>query len=177
MHFSQLLASSLFYLCSFSFACHRDEESCGSFFMRTLKTSGARRESYLAVQTLLSAEPFEVSFLAWLSFLKAAGGYAKLDDGVGGAQDAKTRGGMQQLSHTLLHIIQYHAAVFTLKEGVKEIQQTPKQGEVQVRLNAQVKKITRHGKFMWSTDIFKTKLTRSNFNLNSFCSSVISFTP
>lgn len=122
-----------------------DEESCGSFFMRTLKTSGARRESYLAVQTLLSAEPFEVSFLAWLSFLKAAGGYAKLDDGVGGAQDAKTRGGMQQLSHTLLHIIQYHAAVFTLKEGVKEIQQTPKQGEVQVRLNAQVKKITRHG--------------------------------
>lgn len=59
----------------------------------------ARKELSLLVQTVLAAEPGDVSWLAFLAFVRACGGQLReVGDGDGGAQTFKLAGGSQQVA-------------------------------------------------------------------------------
>jgi monoamine oxidase len=60
--------------------------------------TAAAREFLLLVQTVLAADPEQLSFLGLLSFFQACGGMAKVGDGPSGAQAFRLKGGAQRIA-------------------------------------------------------------------------------
>ena len=66
-------------------------------WMRGLRSRAARATVVLAARTVFGAEPSELSFLYCLWYAQSAGGFLKLTDFEGGAQDSHFRGGSSQI--------------------------------------------------------------------------------
>jgi monoamine oxidase len=69
------------------------------FFTDTTQvlSQSVRREFGLLIQTSVACDPKQLSFLAFLFFVKACGGLKAVGDGDGGAQTFKLEGGAMQL--------------------------------------------------------------------------------
>lgn len=76
----------------------------------------------LLVQTVLSCEPDEVSFLYFLHYVRASGGVGQLADGEGGAQTWRLRGGAQQLCLGLAQQVQALGGQVMLGAVVRRIE-------------------------------------------------------
>ena len=70
-------------------------------WMRGLRSETARATFELVARTVFGAEPAELSFLYFLWYAQAAGGYRALTEFEGGAQDSRFAGGAQQICQLL----------------------------------------------------------------------------
>jgi len=68
-----------------------------SWIVKNIRTKAAREFARLPVRSALAAEAREVSYLWFLDVLRAAGGLDYLISAKDGGQDAKFKGGMQQI--------------------------------------------------------------------------------
>lgn len=68
---------------------------------RQFRTEAASRTFDLAVRAIFTAEPDELSFLFFLFYLHAGGGFERLASVEGGAQQTRLVGGTQRLAETL----------------------------------------------------------------------------
>jgi len=75
-----------------------DSQTIESWIVANAKTEAVRSTMRLLVRALLSAEPSQVSFLAFVAYAAAAGGFAPLISTRGGAQDSLFEGGAWQLA-------------------------------------------------------------------------------
>lgn len=81
----------------------------------------ALRELRLAVQTILASEPRDLSFLYFLFFVHAAGGFRFLSDGPGGAQHFKVATGAQSICVRLAERLEKSGVSIVLNAAVKMI--------------------------------------------------------
>lgn len=81
----------------------------------------AMRELRLAVQTILASEPRDLSFLYFLFFVHAAGGFRYLSDGPGGAQHFKVVTGAQSICVRLAERLEKSGVSIVLNAAVKMI--------------------------------------------------------
>ncbi|MGM0556325.1 MAG: flavin monoamine oxidase family protein [Myxococcota bacterium] len=86
-----------------------------------IRTHDARVTFDLAVQSILAAEPNEVSLLYFLFYVRAAGGFMKLASVDGGAQQERLVGGAQQLSQQLADLLEGRVV---LEQPVRAIEQS-----------------------------------------------------
>jgi monoamine oxidase len=77
----------------------------------------ALRELKLGVQTIIASDCKDLSFLYFLFFVHAAGGFREVSDGPGGAQDAKVKTGMQSVCERLSAVL--------IEKGVDLLLETP----------------------------------------------------
>ena len=77
----------------------------------------------LFVETVMSCEPEELSFLFLLFYIQSSGGMAQLADGEGGAQTWRLRGGAQQLSEGLCRMVKSLGGTLLLGRPVRGISQ------------------------------------------------------
>jgi monoamine oxidase len=78
-----------------------DAQTIESWKQRHLKTRGARLFLDIVVRAVLTSEPRDLSFLYFLSYLKAGQGLSSLISIKGGAQESRFVGGAQQLSRRM----------------------------------------------------------------------------
>jgi monoamine oxidase len=74
-----------------------DSITLESWIVKNIRTKGAREFARLPVRGAFAAEARQVSYLWFLDALRAAGGLEYLIGGKDGGQDAKFKGGMQQI--------------------------------------------------------------------------------
>lgn len=82
-------------------AARLDEITLGRWKRRHLKTSRSRDVFDAIVRALFTSEPSELSFLYFLYYLHAGGGFESLVSTEGGAQQSRIEGGTQQIAEAL----------------------------------------------------------------------------
>lgn len=75
-----------------------DGQTFGSWVTRNVRTRAARSMLAIAGKTVWGAEPHELSLLHVLFYVRSAGGFSKLVDTEGGAQQYRLAGGSQLLA-------------------------------------------------------------------------------
>ncbi|MCC6919668.1 MAG: FAD-dependent oxidoreductase [Alphaproteobacteria bacterium] len=78
-----------------------DAQTIETWIVANAQTEAVRATLRLLVRALLSAEPSQVSFLAFVAYAAAAGGFAPLIATRGGAQDSLFEGGAWQIAERL----------------------------------------------------------------------------
>ncbi len=85
----------------------------------------AAREMHLTLQTLTACEPDDMSVLFWLWFLRGAGGFQALDDGVNGGQHFALVKGTQSVPNRLSKWLTAQKGVsILLNRSVRVVHQT-----------------------------------------------------
>jgi len=81
---------------------HRlDAETAASWIRRSVRSATARKLLALAVEAVWACEPEDLSFLHMLFYVRSAGGFERLLETEGGAQERRFVGGSQLLPHRL----------------------------------------------------------------------------
>jgi monoamine oxidase len=75
-----------------------DAITVDDWMRRTIRTSGARDMVTIATQMVFAAEPKDLSFLYFLFYARSGGGFMRLTETEGGAQERRMVGGAQELS-------------------------------------------------------------------------------
>jgi monoamine oxidase len=82
-------------------AAEYDSQTIETWIVSNAKTDAVRSAMRVLTRALLSAEPTQVSMLAYLAYAASAGGYAALISTRGGAQDSTFEGGAWQLAEKM----------------------------------------------------------------------------
>lgn len=104
-------------------------------WMRGIRSETARATFEISARTVFGAEPDELSLLYFLWYVQSAGGFRALTEFEGGAQDARVRGGAQQVCERLATelggaltlgspvtaIEQGRDSIVTVRAGLREI--------------------------------------------------------
>ena len=98
-----------------------DSMTVEDYFRSKQPSDVAMRELRLGVQTILASEPRDLSFLYFLFFVHAAGGFRNLSDGPGGAQHYKVATGMQSMSLRLADRLRASGVLIMLNTTVRAI--------------------------------------------------------
>lgn len=83
-----------------------DTQSALQWLQANIRHQAVLREMVLFVQTVMSGEPGDISFLYFLYYVWVSGGLQQLGDGDGGAQTYRIKGGAQQISLRLADEVQ-----------------------------------------------------------------------
>lgn len=78
-----------------------DRQSVATWSRRMLRTREARACFDVAVRAVFAAEPAELSFLHFLTYMRAGGGFEAVTSVAGGAQEQRFAAGAQALSEAL----------------------------------------------------------------------------
>ncbi|HCP47342.1 MAG TPA: hypothetical protein DIU15_14970, partial [Deltaproteobacteria bacterium] len=104
-----------------------DRMSVEDYKQRKVLTRGARASLDVAVRSIFSAEPHEISFLYFLHYVHSAGGLMPLCDVEGGAQQDRFSGGAQQICDRMAADL---GDVVALGTPVRKVHQAQGQAEV-----------------------------------------------
>ncbi len=110
-----------------------DRMSVEDYKQRKVLTRGARASLDVAVRSIFSAEPHEISFLYFLHYVHSAGGLMPLCDVEGGAQQDRFSGGAQQICDRMAADL---GDVVALGTPVRKVHQAQGQAEVVLHTDA-----------------------------------------
>lgn len=106
-------------------AAEWDSQSMQGWIDSNLLTTSGRSQLRLAVLSLLSTEPREISFLFMLAYIRRGGGLSTLLSTSGGAQQDRIVGGSQAIALGMARQLQgrilYRAAAHTVRQSGSEV--------------------------------------------------------
>ena len=82
-----------------------DTITAKEYFDSSCWTSYAKRRMYQVFQDAMAAEPYDMSLLYYLWYLKSAGGVSRIADVENAGQERKFKGGSQQISKKIAKIL------------------------------------------------------------------------
>ena len=88
-----------------------DTITAKEYFDKSCRTDYAKKRMYQVLHDAMAAEPYDMSLLYYLWYLKSAGGVCRIADVENAGQERKFRGGSQQISKEMAKLLG-HKVIF-----------------------------------------------------------------